>query len=137
MDAIHTIHRIEQMITAAVREEASGTLTITQCRLLVLIGALHLPSQTGLVALSGVDRSTMTQSLRLMEKGGLLKRARSKHDTRVMEITLTAAGRSKAELAKRAMRAAEEQVAARVKGLDKLRIVEPAAEKLVEQRAAA
>lgn len=110
MDAITTIHKLE----------------------------LEQPSQTAIVSLTGIDRSTTATVLRAMETAGLVKRARSKQDARAMVLSLTAAGRSKADLAKRAMRAAEEQVTARVKGLDKLRIVqEPAAEKPTEQRVAA
>jgi DNA-binding MarR family transcriptional regulator len=57
-------------------------------------------SQTGLVARTGIDRSTLADIVRRMQHKGLLQRRRTKEDARAYAVRLTEQGR-------RALRAAE------------------------------
>jgi DNA-binding MarR family transcriptional regulator len=57
-------------------------------------------SQTGLVDRTGIDRSTLADIVRRMQKKGLLQRRRTKEDARAYAVKLTDEG-------KRVLRSAE------------------------------
>lgn len=50
-------------------------------------------SQTGLVDRTGIDRSTLADIVRRMQKKGLLQRRRTKEDARAYAVKLTDEGR--------------------------------------------
>jgi DNA-binding MarR family transcriptional regulator len=50
-------------------------------------------SQTGLVDRTGIDRSTLADIVRRMQKKGLLQRRRTKEDARAYAVRLTDEGR--------------------------------------------
>ena len=51
-----------------------------------------LPSQTDLVALTGIDRSTLADIVRRLVDRGLVHRKRTKHDARAYQLALTEKG---------------------------------------------
>jgi DNA-binding MarR family transcriptional regulator len=50
-------------------------------------------SQTGLVGLTGIDRSTLADVVQRLQRKGLLHRRRTKEDARAYSVKLTDAGR--------------------------------------------
>ncbi len=64
-------------------------------------------SQTRLVELTGIDRSTLADMVRRLIKKGLIERRRTKQDARVYAVKLTAEGRKQLALAVPALDSAE------------------------------
>ena len=77
-----------------------GDLTPRQLAVLVTVAQNEGLSQTGLVDRTGIDRSTLADIVRRMQKKGLLQRRRTKEDARAYAVKLTEEGR-------RVLRAAE------------------------------
>jgi len=50
-------------------------------------------SQTGIVDRTGIDRSTLTEIMRRLQKKGLMQRRRTKEDARAYAVKLTDEGR--------------------------------------------
>jgi DNA-binding MarR family transcriptional regulator len=91
---IHLLHRAHQEaadIFAAEMEDSD--LTPRQLAVLVTVAHNEGIIQTGLVEVTGVDRSTLADIVRRMQRKGLLQRRRSKKDARAKQVMLTAAGR--------------------------------------------
>jgi DNA-binding MarR family transcriptional regulator len=77
-----------------------GDLTPRQLAVLVTVAQNEGVSQTGLVDRTGIDRSTLADIVRRMQKKGLLQRRRTKEDARAYAVKLTDEG-------KRVLRSAE------------------------------
>jgi DNA-binding MarR family transcriptional regulator len=77
-----------------------GDLTPRQLAVLVTVAHNEGLSQTGLVDRTGIDRSTLADIVRRMQRKGLLQRRRTKEDARAYAVKLTDEGR-------RLLRAAE------------------------------
>jgi len=75
-------------------------LTPRQLAVLLTVARTAGLSQTGLVAHTGIDRSTLADIVRRMQRKGLLQRRRTKEDARAYAVRLTEEGR-------RALRTAE------------------------------
>jgi DNA-binding MarR family transcriptional regulator len=75
-------------------------LTPRQVGVLIVVAEHEGLSQTGLVERTGIDRSTMADIVRRMQRKGLLQRRRTKADARAYAIKITDGGR-------RTLRAAE------------------------------
>ena len=91
---IHLLHRAGQCagdVFAA--EMSSGDITPRQYAVLVTVAQNEGLSQTGLVELTGIDRSTLADVVRRMLKKGLLQRRRTKEDARAYAVKLTDEGR--------------------------------------------
>ena len=90
---IHLLHRAGQCAGDIFTHEISGgDLTPRQYAVLVVISKNDGISQTGLVNETGVDRSTLADIMRRMQKKGLVKRTRTKSDARTYAVGLTAKG---------------------------------------------
>ncbi|MFM9941993.1 MAG: MarR family winged helix-turn-helix transcriptional regulator [Hyphomicrobiaceae bacterium] len=90
---IHLLHRAGQCagdIFAA--EMGENDLTPRQYAVLVAVSLNEGLSQTDLVELTGVDRSTLADIVRRMLKKGLLQRRRTKEDARAYAVKLTEEG---------------------------------------------
>ena len=89
---LHLLHRVSQI--SAERFAAVHGHGIRPRQLMVLRALAANPgaSQTGLVSATGTDRSTMAEMVRRLEQRGLLKRRRSKDDSRAYSLDLTAEG---------------------------------------------
>jgi DNA-binding MarR family transcriptional regulator len=70
-----------------------GDLTPRQLAVLVTVANNEGLSQTGLVDRTGIDRSTLADIVRRMQRKGLLQRRRTKEDARAYAVKLTDEGR--------------------------------------------
>ncbi len=87
------IRRAHQIVLALFDEAAADFgITTTQYSVLHALRARPGIDQTVLCELIGIDRSTATNVLRLLEKNGLAVRRQSEHDRRRNQLCLTSAG---------------------------------------------
>ena len=88
------LHRANQVATeqfaAALGE---GNLTPRQVQVLSALEAHEGASQTRIVDLTGVDRSTLADIMRRLQKNKLIERRRSKADARAYVLKLSETGR--------------------------------------------
>jgi DNA-binding MarR family transcriptional regulator len=98
---IHLLHRasqaVEDLFTAEVKMES---LTPRQLLVLMTVAQNEGLSQTGIVDRTGIDRSTLADIVRRMQRKGLLQRRRTREDARAYAVKLTDEG-------KRVLRSAE------------------------------
>ena len=109
----HLLHRALQRAVGIYGEElGDDALTQRQYALLAAVAATEQPSQTDLVSLTGIDRSTLAELVaRLIDKG-LLARERSESDGRAKTVSLTDAGRGALDLARPRVKAADKRILA-------------------------
>ncbi|MEL6290062.1 MAG: MarR family transcriptional regulator [Pseudomonadota bacterium] len=91
VDAVlHLLHRAGQYAHDLFFDKTAG-LDITPRQLVVLqaIERDDRPSQTDLVNATGIDRSTIADIVRRMEKKGLIRRKRAANDARIYVVSLT------------------------------------------------
>ena len=90
----HLLHRVLQIALDIYNEEAGeGALTQRQYAVLSTLGGSDGLSQTDLVHLTGIDRSTLADLVARMLTKGLLKRQRSTTDARANLVQLDDVGR--------------------------------------------
>lgn len=91
----HLLHRAQQYAADRFAAAFNGE-DITQRQFAVLNGvaAQQGLTQTDLVKLTGIDRSTLAELVARMSTKGYLKRSRAKSDARANTLNLTAKGRS-------------------------------------------
>jgi DNA-binding MarR family transcriptional regulator len=91
---IHLLHRAGQGAEAIFETEIKDS-DLTPRQLAVLITVAHNEglNQTGLVDRTGIDRSTIADLVRRLQKKGLLQRRRTKEDARAYAVKLTDEGR--------------------------------------------
>jgi DNA-binding MarR family transcriptional regulator len=91
---IHLLHRAGQCAGDIFHSEMKdGDLTPRQLAVLVTVSQNEGLSQTGLVDRTGIDRSTLADIVRRMQRKGLLQRRRTKEDARAYSVKLTDEGR--------------------------------------------
>jgi DNA-binding MarR family transcriptional regulator len=88
------------------QEPAASELTKQQFTVLAAVEQNEGVSQTDLVAVTGIDRSTLAEMIRRMIEKGLLQRERTENDARANAVRLGPAGRK----ALRSARMASEKV---------------------------
>jgi DNA-binding MarR family transcriptional regulator len=88
--ALHLLHRVAQC-AEDLFERNTAHLDITPRQFAVLIAVANAEglSQTELVAITGIDRSTLADLVQRMIRKGLLKRQRSRTDARAYAVKLT------------------------------------------------
>ncbi len=90
---IHLLHRASQCAGDIFGMEIGATdITPRQYAVLTAVSLNEGLSQTDLVDLTGVDRSTLADIVRRMLKKGLLQRRRTKEDARAYAVKLTEEG---------------------------------------------
>ncbi len=91
---IRLLHRASQGVTELFVVEI-GDNDLTQRQLTVLITVAHNENrnQAELVNLTGIDRSTLADIVKRMQRKGLLRRRRTNQDARAYAVKLTAEGR--------------------------------------------
>jgi DNA-binding MarR family transcriptional regulator len=89
---IHLLHRAGQAADSIFAAEM-GDLTPRQLAVLITVSHNEGASQTGLVERTGIDRSTLAELVKRMQKKGLLQRRRTKEDARAYAVKLTDEGR--------------------------------------------
>lgn len=104
----HLLHRAVQLALDVYAEEL-GAGAITQRQFAVLAAAAEHDgaTQTDLVRITGIDRSTMAEMAARLISKGLLERRRSPFDARANAVSLTEAGRGVLEEARPKMAAAD------------------------------
>lgn len=91
---IHLLHRAGQCAGDVFQSEMrSEDLTPRQYAVLVAVAQNEGLSQTDLVEMTGIDRSTLADIIRRMLKKGLVQRRRTKEDARAYAVKLTEEGR--------------------------------------------
>lgn len=126
------LHRAEQIVADLWRQAAYsaglGAMTLRQAAVIEFISgfsdAASPPSQTDIVDRSDVDRSTLADVIRRLEKSGHIERRRTKHDARAYAIKLTALGQRDRAKISAALMAMDASLHARITGLDGLGIIE-------------
>ncbi len=92
---LHRLHRASQVVSEKyARKLGDSDLTIRQLVVLSAIADAGNPSQTNIVAATGVDRSTLADIVKRLLMRGYLTRRRSKLDARAYAVKLTDEGRS-------------------------------------------
>ena len=87
------IRRAHQIVLALFDEAAAGLgITTTQYSVLHALRARPGVDQKALCELIGIDRSTATMVLRLLERNGLVLRTQSEQDRRRNQLRLTPLG---------------------------------------------
>ena len=90
----HLVHRVAQCATDIFDAQAKdGDLTPRQVAVLIAVAQNEGLSQTGIVERTGIDRSTLADLVRRLQRKGLLHRRRLENDTRTYAVKLTDAGR--------------------------------------------
>ena len=90
----HLIRRCQQFYgDLYAREAGSRELTKQQFTLLCALEHNEGASQTTLVEITGIDRSTLAEMVRRMLERGLLSRERTEEDQRANAIAISPAGR--------------------------------------------
>ena len=91
--ATHLLHRAQQSaVNLSAGALATKGLTIRQFAVLAALYGQSGQSQSELVEVTGIDRSTLADMVSRMGKSGLVKRVVSKADARVKAVSLAAAG---------------------------------------------
>lgn len=105
------IHKISQSLTKAL-EAAESPLTARQLMVLQAVSENDGCSQTKVVEMTGIDRSTLADVVRRLMKTGLIKRKRSQKDQRAHVLTITETGSRELAKADSARKKAEKEVIA-------------------------
>jgi DNA-binding MarR family transcriptional regulator len=92
---IHLLHRASQVVEDVFSTEMQrDRLTPRQLAVLTTVAQNEGLSQTGIVERTGIDRSTLADIVRRMQRKGLLQRRRTKEDLRAYAVKLTDTGRN-------------------------------------------
>lgn len=135
----HLIRRCQQFYGDLYARE-SGARDLTKQQFTVLSALEHHEgaSQTALVEMTGIDRSTLAEMVRRMLEKGLISRERTEEDQRANAVAITPAGRKALRSARAAADRAERALldalpaAERTRFLKSLAAIAAAAEALTE-----
>lgn len=109
----HLLHRALQLALDLYAEELGDAgVTQRQYAVLAAVEAYEGLTQTDLVRITGIDRSTLADMAARMITKGLLERQRSASDARANAVSLTLAGREALALVKPRMAAADARLMA-------------------------
>lgn len=110
---LHLLHRAVQVGTDRFATALGDNgLTARQLVILKAIAANDGASQTVLVDITGVDRSTLADMMKRLINHKLVARKRSKADARAYQVTLTEQGRQVMKMAEPLLRAVERDMLA-------------------------
>jgi DNA-binding MarR family transcriptional regulator len=91
--AVHLLHRAGQCADEIFSLSLpAGTMTPRQYAVMKAVEASVEPSQTTLVEMTGIDRSTVADIVRRLVERGLLQRRRTRRDARMYALRLTTKG---------------------------------------------
>jgi DNA-binding MarR family transcriptional regulator len=109
----HLLHRVLQLALDIYAEETGkGALTQRQYAVLAAAATVDGASQTDLVNMTGIDRSTLADMVARMIERGWLGRERSKLDGRAKTVRLTDKGRAALKETSPKVKAADERILA-------------------------
>lgn len=108
---LHLLHRAgqcaDELFAANIGE---NSLTPRQYEVLKAVSASDEPSQTLLVELTGIDRSTLADIVRRLVERGLLERSRTRRDARMYAVRLTSEGETMLRTAEPAVKAVNDRL---------------------------
>jgi DNA-binding MarR family transcriptional regulator len=111
--AIHLLHRAGQCADELFAVNVGDAdLTPRQFAVMKAISSSEDPSQTTLVELTGIDRSTMADIVRRLISKGLVQRRRTRRDARMYAVRLTEKGLAALRVAEPAARSTDERILA-------------------------
>ncbi len=111
--AIHLLHRAGQCADELFAVNVGDAdLTPRQFAVMKAISDSDDPSQTTLVELTGIDRSTMADIVRRLISKGLVQRRRTRRDARMYAVRLTEKGLAALRVAEPAARSTDERILA-------------------------
>src|SRR5215207_7461341 len=105
---VHLLHRARQRADSLFADRVGDTVTPRQFAVLQAVAEADGLSQTGIMAATGIDRSSIADLVRRLVSHGWLQRRRTKRDARLYAVRLTPDGRRVLALAVPAARATEE-----------------------------
>lgn len=109
----HLLHRAQQMAAnRSAQALRDAGITLRQFSVLAAASGEVGPSQSRLVELTGIDRSTLADMLARMEQSGLIERQQSEEDARAKSVALTKQGQAALDVAAPAVREADEALIA-------------------------
>jgi len=107
----HLLRRAQQYANDLYTNEVeSGSLTQRQFAVLFAVDQQEGVSQTALVRMTGIDRSTLADMIVRMQSRDLLARKRTDDDQRANSVRITAAGRKALRAAMPAVLRSETQI---------------------------
>jgi DNA-binding MarR family transcriptional regulator len=113
VSALHILHRAgQQAEDLFMRECGNATITPRQYAVLLAVSQNEDISQTGLVAATGIDRSTLADVARRLVEKGYLQRKRTRTDARMYAVRLTAKGRDALSKTEPSAQRADEKILA-------------------------
>jgi DNA-binding MarR family transcriptional regulator len=111
--AVHLLHRAgqcaDEMFSTSLN---TGTMTPRQFAVLKAVEASSEPSQTTLVEMTGIDRSTVADIVRRLVERGLVQRRRTRKDARMYALRLTVKGNAALRSAEPAAQTTDEKLLA-------------------------
>jgi DNA-binding MarR family transcriptional regulator len=111
--ASHLLHRVLQLALDVYAEETGkGALTQRQYAVLAAAATVDGATQTDLVRMTGIDRSTLADMVARMIEKGWLGRERSKTDARAKTVSVTEKGRATLKEIAPRVEAADERILA-------------------------
>lgn len=119
MDLLHSLHRASQIGTDLFAKSADN-VTIRQAVVMLAIRENTGASQTALVNATGVDRSTLADLVRRIQRKGWATRRRTPADMRAYAVKLTPEGEAALSKAKKAAAVAERELLAQMPNLKHL-----------------
>lgn len=112
---MHQFHRASQLADDAFSTAATKhDLTPRQFIVLSATAKHDGLSQTNIVQMTGIDRSTIADIIRRMTRAGLLSRQRTKQDARAYAVKITDYGREVLESTKDVVREVDEALLDRI-----------------------
>ena len=82
--------RLRELMDKGLKDLA---ITSRQYHVMAAVNRMNHPSQTDLVAATGIDRSTLADVVRRLKNKGLIQRRRSTHDARAYVVRLSDEGK--------------------------------------------
>ncbi|MBU1209749.1 MAG: MarR family winged helix-turn-helix transcriptional regulator [Alphaproteobacteria bacterium] len=108
---LHLLHRAGQCADEIFADSiGESSLTPRQYEVLNAVSSSEEPSQTLLVELTGIDRSTLADIVRRLVERGLLERRRTRQDARMYAVKLSAEGETMLKSAEPAVKAVNERL---------------------------
>lgn len=109
----HLLHRAQQLAANESAEQLrEAGVTLRQFSVLAAVAQEDGPSQSRLVDVTGIDRSTLADMLNRMERADLIARTVSRDDARAKSVALTEKGVEALNVAAPAVRGADEALIA-------------------------
>lgn len=121
---LHLLHRAgqcaDELFATNIGESA---LTPRQFEVLKAVKSSEDPSQTVLVEMTGIDRSTLADIVRRLVERGLIARSRTRRDARMYAVKLTSEGEAALSIAEPIVAKTNENLTAGLSGEERTAVV--------------